>query len=142
MNISDTTALYMLIIANAALVAAAGIAVARIQRQMRRFEQFWNSPTGASLANREPVSEQPRPQANRHLERRVTELQSVVKTLAKREQPTVKPIDGSLPIANAVRMARHGASIDELVRNCGLNIGEARLMQKLHSQAVANKTIN
>ena len=142
MNISDTTALYMLIIANAALLAAAAIAVVRIQRQMRRFEQFWNSPTGTSLAVQEPVQEQPRPQANRHLERRVTELQSVVRTLAKREQPTMKQVDGSLPIANAVRMARHGASIDELVRSCGLNIGEARLMQKLHSRAQASRAIN
>ena len=54
----------------------------------------------------------------------------------------MKPVDGSLPIENAVRMARHGASIDELVRNCGLNIGEARLMQKLHSKAAAAQTIN
>ena len=142
MNISDTMALYLLIFANAALLAAAAIALIRMQRQMRRFEHFWNSPTGASLATKEPAPEQPRPQANRHLERRVTELQSVVRTLAKREQPTVKPIDGSLPIENAVRMARHGASIDELVRSCGLNIGEARLMQKLHSRAQANQAIN
>jgi len=27
-----------------------------------------------------------------------------------------------------------GASVDELVRNCGLNIGEAKLMQKLHGK--------
>ena len=142
MSISDTTALYMLIIANAAMLAAAAIAVVRIQRQMRRFEDFWNSPTGASLADRQPPPEQPRPQANRHLERRVTELQSVVKTLAKREQPVVKPVDGRLPIENAVRMARHGASIDELVRSCGLNIGEARLMQKLHSRAQVKQALN
>ena len=142
MNISDTTALYALITANAALLAAAAIAVIRIQRQMRRFEQFWNSPTGVSLATREPAREQPRPQANRHLERRVTELQSVVRTLAKRQQPTVEPVDGRLPIENAVRMARHGATIDELVRNCGLNIGEARLMQKLHRRAENNRALN
>ena len=142
MNISDTTALYMLLVANAVLLAAASIAVLRVRRQMRRFEQFWNSPTGALLANREPLDTQPRPQANRHLERRVTELQSVVKTLAKREQPVVKPVDGSLPIENAVRMARHGASVDELVRSCGLNIGEARLMQKLHNRAQEGQSIN
>ena len=142
MNIADTTALYMLIIANAVLLAAASIAVLRVRRQLRRFEQFWNSPTGALLANREPENTQRRPQANRHLERRVTELQSVVKTLAKREQPVVKPVDANLPIENAVRMARHGASVDELVRSCGLNIGEARLMQKLHSRAQEGQSIN
>ena len=142
MNIPDTTMLYLLLIANAVLLAAAAIAIVRTRRQMQRFEQFWNSPTGASLATREPEQVQPRPQANRHLERRVAELQSVVRTLAKREPPTIKTADANLPIENAVRMARHGASIDELVRSCGLNIGEARLMQKLHSRAQAKQTIN
>jgi len=142
MNISDTTALYLLLTANAVLLAVAALAVTRIQRQMRQFEQFWNSPTGANLADSKPVDEQPRPQANRHLERRVTELQSVVRTLAKNEQSAARPVDGNLPIENAVRMARHGASIDELVRNCGLNIGEARLMQKLHGKAQARLQIN
>ena len=142
MNITASLGFYLLLVANAVLLAAACITITRFMSECRRLEQFWNSPTGVSLANREPVQEQPRPQANRHLERRVTELQSVVKTLARREQPAVKPVDGSLPIENAVRMARHGASIDELVRSCGLNIGEARLMQKLHSRVQANQAIN
>lgn len=137
MEISDTTNLYLLLISNAALLAAAGIALARFQKQFRRFEQFWNSPTGASLADRAPVDAQLRPQANRHLERRVTELQSVVKTLAKKEQRPKVPVDVRLPIENAVRMARHGASIDDLVRSCGMNIGEAQLMRKLHGKAQA-----
>ena len=68
MNFSETTALYMLIIANAELLATVAIAVVRIQRQMRRFERFWNSPTGALLANREPVREQPRAQSPESLE--------------------------------------------------------------------------
>ena len=136
-EISATTALYLLLVANTILLAAAAMAVVRMQRQMRRFEQFWSSPTGTSLATSKPTAEQPRPQANRHLERRVTELQSVVRTLAKREQPTVQSLDASLPIENAVRMARHGASIDDLVRSCGLNIGEAQLMQKLHGKTLA-----
>ena len=67
----------------------------------------------------------------------MTELQSVVRTLAKRKQPQAQPLDTNLPIENAVRMARHGASIDDLVRSCGLNIGEAQLMQKLHGKAQA-----
>ena len=104
---------------------------------MQRFEKFWNSPIGASLADSQPVDEQPRPQANRHLERRVTELQSVVRTLAHKERAAARPVETNLPIENAVRMARHGATIDELVRSCGLNIGEARLMQKLHGKAQA-----
>ena len=137
MEFTETTSLYLLLVANAVLLAAAGIALVRFRRQMRRFETFWNSPTGASLANPRVIDDQPRPQANRHLERRVTELQTVVRTLAKRGQVPAQPADTQLPIENAVRMARHGASIDELVRSCGLNIGEAKLMQKLHGKAQA-----
>ena len=137
MNIPDNTLLTLLLVANAAMLGAAVIAIVRIQRQLRSFEQFWRSPTGASLADRKPVDEQPRPQAYRHLERRVAELQNVVRTLATREATTAKPVDANLPIENAVRMARHGASINDLVRSCGLNIGEARLMQKLHGKAQA-----
>ena len=136
-EISETTALYLLLVANTILLAAAAMAVIRMQRQMRHFEQFWSSPTGTSLATRNAIAEQPRPQASRHLERRVTELQSVVRTLADRQQPAAQPVDANLPIENAVRMARHGASIDDLVRSCGLNIGEAQLMQKLHGKAQA-----
>jgi len=133
----DTTALFLLLAANTILLAAAAIAIIRMRSQMRRFEEFWSSPTGASLATRKPADVQPRPQANRHLERRMTELQSVVRTLAKREQPLAQSTDTNLPIQNALRMARHGASIDDLVRRCGLNIGEAQLMQKLHGKAQA-----
>lgn len=137
MDISETTTLYLLLLANAFLVGAASIAVLRFQRQCQRLERFWNSPTGAALAASKPADEQPRPQANRHLERRVTELQSVVRTLAKRNQAHPEPAESSLPIENAVRMARHGATIDDLVRSCGLNIGEAQLMKKLHGNAQA-----
>ncbi|MDH3533277.1 MAG: DUF2802 domain-containing protein [Gammaproteobacteria bacterium] len=139
MEISDVTTLHLLLISNAALLAAAVIAIVRFQKQCRRFEQFWNSPTGAALAGKQPADEQSRPQANRHLERRVTELQSVVRTLAKKGQVLAAPksAEVKLPIENAVRMARHGATIDDLVRSCGLNIGEARLMQKLHGKAQA-----
>lgn len=138
-EISETTALYLLLIANTILLAAAALAVMKVRRQMRRFQEFWSSPTGMSLAASKPDAEPTRPQANRHLERRVAELQSVVRTLAKREQPAASPRDANLPIENAVRMARHGASIDDLVRSCGLNIGEAQLMQKLHGKAQVHK---
>lgn len=137
MEFTDTTTLYLLFFPYALLLGAAAIAILRFQNQCRRFEEFWNSPTGSALANDQPADEQPRPQANRHLERRVSELQSVVRTLAKREQQTTTQADTRLPIENAVRMARHGASIDDLVRGCGLNIGEAQLMRKLHGKGQA-----
>ena len=139
MDIFDATTLHLLIIANAALLAATGIAVVRFQNRFRRFEEFWNSPTGAALANSSPDDNQPRPAADPRLERRVAKLQSVVTTLAKKERRVPAAVDCNLPIENAVRMARHGASIDELVRSCGLNIGEAQLLRKLHRKSLAAK---
>lgn len=134
MDVPDTTTLYLLLFSNAAMLAAACIAIVRFQKQCRRFEIFWNSPTGASLASRTPAADT---LANPQLENRVTELQNVVKTLVNTEQRERALVNGSLPIENAVRMARYGASIDELIRSCGLNIGEAQLMQKLHGKVQA-----
>lgn len=132
MNITDAFITNMLLIANATLLAAAIIAIVRFRKQARRFEKFWDSPTGVSLADTQSLASQPQP--NPQLERRVTELQSVVRTLAKKGQVGREPVDNKLPIDNAVRMARHGASIDELIRNCGLNLGEAQLLRKLHGK--------
>ncbi|MDX1498770.1 MAG: DUF2802 domain-containing protein [Woeseiaceae bacterium] len=129
----DMIPLYALLIANAALLAAVGLALAKYRRQLDRFERFWSSPTGAALAQSaaEPA---PRPQAMRHLERRVGELQRVIRTLETRPAVAETRPTPKLPIENAVRMAQHGASIDDLVKSCGLNIGEAQLMRKLHGR--------
>ena len=75
------------------------------------------------------------------LEQRVGELQRTVKIMEmnRGEEPTPvsqpTTVERSLPIENAQRMARMGASIEDLTRSCGLNIGEARLMKKLHGKA-------
>jgi hypothetical protein len=129
MDISNTTILSLLLIANASLVAAGSIAIMRFCRQARRFEKFWESPTGLSLADTQTVHSDAR------LEKRVSELQSVVRTLAQKPKTGRDTFEASLPIENAVRMARSGASIDELIRSCGLNIGEAQLMRKLHGKS-------
>jgi hypothetical protein len=130
----------LLLLSNAALLAAATIALLRFRHQARRFEKFWDSPTGVSLADTQSLhakssAEQSPERANPQLEERVAELQTIVRKLASKEQVTHEPVDNSLPIENAVRMAKHGASIDELIRGCGLNIGEAQLMRKLHGKA-------
>lgn len=148
--------IHLLLIANAALLAAASIAIMRFHNQCRRFEQFWVNPTGAKLANttyvRTPdergskladttyVTAPETPPAIPHLERRVNELHKVVKILARKDYPLQAPSDSALPIENAVRMAKLGASTKELIRGCGLNIGEAQLLRKLHGKARA--TIN
>lgn len=157
MEITDTYITNLLLFANAAMLAAALIAIIRFRNQARRFEKFWDSPTGVSLAETQRLNSQQRKrplqiaqqnlqknprkkpqqnsQQNPQLERKVAELQSVVRTLAKKKRTVQDPADNKLPIENAVRMARHGASIDELIRGCGLNRGEALLMHKLHGGA-------
>lgn len=140
MEITTTMTTNLLLFSNAALLAAAVIAIVRFRSQARRFEKFWDSPTGVSLADTQSLSAGSGRQSNPQLEKRVAELQSVVKTLAKKDHVVHESTDSNLPIENAVRMARHGASIDELIRNCGLNIGEAQLMRKLHGKAQAATT--
>ena len=141
MDITSQMITNLLLLSNAALLAAAVIAIVRFRNQARRFERFWDSPTGVSIADTQSLNAQTvspaTPARDEELERRVAELQSVVRTLATKEQVVHEPVDKNLPIENAVRMARHGASIDELIRNCGLNIGEAQLMRKLHGRAKA-----
>jgi hypothetical protein len=58
-----------------------------------------------------------------------------VKQQAPPQPAPVAPVTKVVPLENALRMAKNGASIEDLTRNCGLNIGEARLMQKLHGKA-------
>ncbi len=134
----------LLLFSNAVLLAAATIALVRFRAQARRFEKFWDSPTGVSLADEQALKAQPptrpEPQSDAELERRVAELQSVVRTLAKQGPAVREPVEPGLPIENAVRMAKHGASIDDLIRNCGLNIGEAQLMRKLHGKTQSAST--
>jgi hypothetical protein len=132
MEITTTMTTNLLLFANAAMLAAATIAIIRFRKQARRFEKFWDSPTGVSIADTQSLQSNTVSKPSPQLEKRVMELQSVVKTLVKKSQDKREPESNSLPIENAVRMAKHGASIDELIRNCGLNIGEAQLMRKLH----------
>lgn len=131
---------FLLLTSNALFLAIAAIALSRFERRCKRVEEFWDSPTGTALADEGDDETREQMNATRRLEQRVGELQRAVKVMeikAPREQP---PVERNVPIENAVRMARLGASIEELTRNCGLNIGEARLMQKLHgkTQLAAN----
>lgn len=130
----------LLLTSNALLLAIAAIALSRFERRCKRIEEFWDSPTGTALADEGDDETREQMKATRRLEQRVGELQRAVKVMeikTPREQP---PVERNVPIENAVRMARLGASIEELTRTCGLNIGEARLMQKLHgkTQLAAN----
>lgn len=144
MELTTETVLRLLLAANVVLLGAAGIAMLRFKEQAERFTKFWDSPAGVALAEaRSHEAENRKPlkivtAKDPELENKVAELQTVVRSLASRDQAQEQSTDSRLPIENAVRMARHGATIEELIRSCGLNIGEAQLMRKLHGKAAAS----
>ncbi|MBT8099914.1 MAG: DUF2802 domain-containing protein [Gammaproteobacteria bacterium] len=128
--------IYGLIVCNALLLAAATIAVLRLQHYIERSAAFWESPTGAAL-NAGAGSD-----SNRYVEQQLRDLQKRMDELAKSERSLCGSVVQEMPIDNAVRMVREGAGVDDLRRSCGLNTGEAQLLIKLHagcdSAAVAN----
>lgn len=131
----DSYYLFILLAANALLLAIASVALSRFERRCKRIEEFWDSPTGTALADDGDEDVREQMLATRRLEQRLGELQRAVKVMEIKAPSQPTSVERSMPIENAVRMARQGASVEELTRNCGLNIGEARLMQKLHGKA-------
>jgi hypothetical protein len=134
---SETYYLYVLIASNAVLLAIACVAVVRFERRWKRIEEFWDSPTGSALGESHDDEVRAQVIATKRLEKRLGELQRTVKIMDMKAPQQSPPAERNLPIENAVRMARSGASVEDLTRNCGLNFGEARLMQKLHGRASA-----
>jgi Protein of unknown function (DUF2802) len=126
---------YGLLLSNALLIAAAGIAVIRIRSEMRAARAFWSSPAVSAM--------QPEPYDDRDLrrmvDRRITMLEKYLEhqiesRAADVPEPAVlAPHKSEMPVEYAVRMARAGASADDLVRGCGLNKGEAELLMRLHA---------
>ena len=131
MIIDDTYTLYALLVSNAFLIGAAAIAVLRLQRMVRNSQSFWNSPTGATLQD----TESPSAQLAGIVDQRIASMQRVVDGLTERHRTASSKKSGDLLFDNAVRMAKRGASIDDLTRNCGLRTGEAQLMMRVHAKA-------
>jgi hypothetical protein len=77
----------------------------------------------------------------RMFDRRLTILEErLLHTVRQQQKPVplspqapVPPLKNELPVEYAVRMARSGAGVNDLVQGCGLNIGEAQLLLRLHS---------
>jgi hypothetical protein len=138
MMTNESYFLYLLLASNAALLAIACVALIRFERRWRRIEAFWYSPTGTAISESGDADVREQMKATQRLEQRLGELQRTVKVLEmktpKQQPPAERNQAIGLPIENAVRMARMGASVEELTRNCGLNIGEAQLMKKLHAK--------
>lgn len=127
--------IYLLMMSNALLLSVACVVLIRFDRRARQMENFWSSPTGAALTDADLHKDEEQTKAIKRLEKGVCELQRSVKVTEIRKQRAQPTVERNLPIENAIRMAKLGASIEDLTRSCGLNIGEARLMKKLHGRA-------
>ncbi len=139
----------ILLLANAMLLGIGLLVIIRFRREAKALLKFWHSPLGSALAgDRGDIPEGGDADEKRlfaqsvmRLEHQLLQLRRDVLRNATREEaaanvPTKASTQrGGLPLENAVRMARMGASVDDLTRNCGLSPGEARLMQKLHGKA-------
>ena len=134
MSIPESYSIYLLLMSNAVLLAAAALAVMRFRQQCRRLEHFWNSPTGAAIADKKSEQARHHLLITMRLERRIRELQQKMNSVASKDRMPDPLVERQLPIENAVRMAKNGATIEDLTKTCGLNIGEARLMKKLHER--------
>ena len=118
---------FFLVIVIAALLRSTS-RVARLEATMLKLAET----TAAARQVREQFARQEK--LLRWIAARTQSHSKAFKQLQVKDSEQPAPAERQLPIEHAVRMARHGASIDDLTRNCGLNIGEARLMQKLHGQ--------
>ncbi len=127
MIIDNTLSLYLLLACNSILVAAASLAICRLQNTIRNQKAFWASPTGMAA-----IDETDTDALLDSLEKRLSGL-----LVGAAVAPAVGSPDSAnpkvIPFENAVRMARHGASLDDLTRTCGLSETEARLLMRVHA---------
>lgn len=135
MTISDTDFLYLLLGANALLLGLAAIVLGRLCSRWHRLERFWDSPTAAAFADSAAQQGRDYRQAVQRLEQRIDDLAGRIDAAAAVETKAAPAPERCLPLDNAQRMARNGASVEQLTRTCGLNVGEAKLVQKLYGGA-------
>ena len=133
--INETFILSFLLAANLLLLLVLITTLQRIDARCRRLEEFKLSVLAEPEVAPAAVDASAFVGILRRLDERFTSVQRAVEATSAAPAAEPRPLTQSLPIENAVRMAKQGASVEDLTRNCGLNVGEARLMQKLHRRA-------
>ena len=124
---------YALPLANVCLLAAAVTAVFRLQKVLAGKAIYSKLAGGNAIeAQIAEIDEH-----CRIVSERLGEIQDQIERFSHLERLLIGPVSREFPMEHAARLAKGGASIDELTRNCGLNIGEARLVRRLHGQAEA-----
>ncbi len=133
MIINDPTIYYAILASKAFVLILGTIVLLGMWRQTRRAEQYLAEVRNAPQTSEQPDSAKQQLIASLRLDKRISELQEQIVALSATEQKSAsETVSRPLPIENATRMARHGASVEELTRTCGLNVGEAELLKKLH----------
>ena len=127
MIIDDPIQLNLLLASNVLLLGATAILLLRLQHVAEKEGAFWDSPTGFSMQGQAEQRE-----LLKEIDQRFSVLIDVVHNLSNDKEPT-ESSRGGVPYDNAVRMAKHGATLDDLTRTCGLNANEARLLMQVHS---------
>lgn len=132
MIIDDPTIYYAVLAGKAFVLILGTIVLLGMWRQTRRVEQYLAELSRAPAREEQPDSAKQQLIASLRLDKRISELQQQISALSATESRSVDPVSRPLPIENATRMARSGASVEELTRSCGLSVGEAELLKKLH----------
>lgn len=127
---------YALLFSNALMLCAVGLAAVRMRRELQATREFWQSPA-ASAMQAEAYDDR---DLRRMVDRRMTMLEKFLEQLIDSKAGLGADVAANrplqkheVPVDYAVRMARSGASVDDLVRGCGLNKGEAQLLMRLHA---------
>ena len=133
MTMVESYSLYLLMICNGVLAGAAAVAILRFQNMIKSQRSFWASPTGDAMSS-QPDGVRENTSGKRKFEEGLGNLSRDDK--AKSAGPR------SIPHENAVRMAKHGATVDDLTRSCGLSDIEARLVMRVHGNSATSARLN
>jgi len=139
MTIVESYSLYLLMICNGVLAGAAAVAILRFQNMMKNQKSFWASPTGAAMSSQ--PSQTDSDEFLQAVERRFSKFEEGLGNLSRADNGKATG-PRSIPHENAVRMAKHGATVDDLTRTCGLSDIEARLVMRVHGNSGTSAGLN
>lgn len=129
----------MLSVSATLVLGLAAFSLCRFERRCRDARMFWNSPTGTALSDKSAATDSLSVEVAA-LQETVRELRDAIGQFQPVAETQQTESDRRMPFDNAVRMAKNGATTDDLTKTCGLNVGEAHLLKKLHSARINRDT--
>ena len=129
---------YALPIANVCLLCAAILVIIRMQRVLRG-RAIYSKLAAANAIERDIAA---LTECSELVTNRLDSMQAAIERLGSLDRLLLGPASQELPLVHAARLAKDGASVDELTQNCGLNIGEARLVRRLHGRATISQRVS